>query len=88
MCRSRLVQQPEQHEYMHCVQVKELKNKPGVPQEQSKKVLDNVDAAVSKMNEAAGEMARAYVDVDPSDVPSGSSTSRSTGIAELHQESG
>ncbi len=67
------------------MQVKSLKAK---PQADSKKVLQDVETAVSTMNEAADNLSRAFVDIDASDVLPGSSVSGSTGIAELHPESG
>lgn len=60
----------------------------GRRREDPKKVVASVKTAVSTMDEASGDLARAYVDVDASDVPPGSSASGSTGVAELHQESG
>ncbi|KAK9835485.1 hypothetical protein WJX74_001225 [Apatococcus lobatus] len=68
-------------------QVKKLDSK-GRPQEDPKRVVASVKTAVNTMDEAASDLARAYVDVDASDVPPGSSASGSTGIAELPQESG
>ena len=67
--------------------MKKLDSK-GQGREDPKKVVASVKTAVSIMDEASGDLARAYVDVDASDVPPGSSASGSTGVAELHQESG
>lgn len=67
--------------------MKKLESK-GQLREDPKKVVASVNSAVTTMTEAAGDLSRAFVDVDASDVPPGSSTSGSTGIAELHQQSG